>query len=342
MPFETFYYPYTAIHSVDSLKVALLYFDKVWTLSPRLAYSGRMRYRSETQQAFEELSSLDMVKMIDPVDVIERYEETLSSFIEDDLASTTFKKLRGPPFRLYLSKVPRRILRRFSDYGVEPHGEMIVVPFQLGESVILNYALLLSSQHGLIPFTDESIHNRALSTKIRAIQENMGIYAKPIKFRISLPAISGLNMEDILDIRKMSDFRSMRDSLNLFSTIVQNQPLSPLLWITISKHLDKIQELSHSVFSQFDEVLRAREAIIVKVPMTFSIFVAVSLVGTSFTPNNNLTSVFIDSQKLLPDAKTIKNIPQMLRTTIQGEPKRIERGAAHLSSFFSVLKPEED
>lgn len=312
-------------------------------LSPRAIYGGRLRYRSETQQVFERLSSLNLVRIIDPSDVIEKYEETLSSFIEDDLATTTFGKLGGSPFRLYLSKVPRRIIQRYFHYEAEPYDQMVVVPFELGESVVLNHVLLSSSKHGLIPFTDESIHNRAFSSKIRSIQEKLGTYAKPIKFRISLPAISGLDLENILEVREMPDLRSVRESMYFFSKIVQTQQLSPLLWITISKRLDQIKELSSNIFSHLKEVVESvrQEAIVVKVPMTFSIFVAVSLVGASFTPNNNLTSIFIDSQKLLPDVKTIRNIPQILKATIEREPKIIRRGTANLSSFFSVLKKEE-
>lgn len=219
-----------------------------------------------------------------------------------------------------------------------------MVPFELGESVILNHVLLLSSKRGLVPFTDERVHNRAFSAKIRSIQEKIGIaHVKPIEFRISLPAISGLDLEDILDLRGVSSLRPLRESMRFLSTVVQNQPLSPLLWITISKHLDQIRRLGRQVLIQFKEALKStRHALIVRVPAIFSIFVAISLVGTSFIPNNNLVSIFVDSKRLLPDITSIRNIPRMLRATIKGEPKKIKSGVADLRSFFSILKSEED
>lgn len=346
--FETFYYPYTTIHSIDSLKVAMLYFDKVWILSPNSVYSGRESFRSRTQETLMGLSSRNMVQLIDPTDVLETYENTLSSFIEDDLDAGTFRELRGSPYRLYLSKIPKAILERLSDkHGIQFSfdNDTVTVPFEFGESVILNHALLLSSRYDLTPFTDERIHNTAFYSKVKSLHERFRIPStEPIKFRFFLPAISGTDLSEIQTLRENPILESIRELIRSVATTFQNEPLSPPLWMSISKHLKNIRSLSQILRSELKTILKntGKEAIVVKIPLTISIHVAISLVGETFTLNNNTVSLFVDSKKLLPDIRTVKNIPEMLRETIEGKPETVKSGSADHTGFFKILKKEED
>lgn len=348
--FEAFYYPYTAIHSIDSLKVALLYFDKIWILSPDSVYRGRSSFRSETQEIVRDLSNHNMVELVNPADAMRAYEDKLSSFIEHDLDYGVFRDLRGAPsqFRLYLSKIPRGILGRLSrkyEIQLDSDAQTIFVPFEFGESVILNHMLLSSSRYGLVPFTDERIHDTALRSKLRSIWEKYQVpSSEPIRFSLSLPAISGIDTSEILNLRESPVLESIRRSFRSLATMFQSESLSPPLWMAISKHLERIRNLGKQLQSRLKRVLAVteKEAIVVRIPLTVSVYIAISLQRETFTLDKNTVSIFIDSQKLLPDVRAIRNIPEMLRTTIEGEPETVKSGSANLDSFLRILKKEED
>lgn len=119
-----FYYPYGDFRNKDLplLKVAALYFDKLYILDPLKAVSGGEEFardndqRNETTQNVRLLAEQGIVEMIDPAAILAQYNTKIEAAIRNDLQDREYLNLCGKSGRaskwmLSLAKVPSNILQ---------------------------------------------------------------------------------------------------------------------------------------------------------------------------------------------------------------------------------------
>ena len=340
MELNGLYYPYTAIHSMDTLTASLLYFDKIWLLSPRSIYRGRREYRQEVQEVLEGLVDEGLVSLIEPREALSGYGEFFTYLVRQDIESRVYRRLDSKPFKLYAQKITEEIYHEFLDYQ-QPDSEVFLVPFDVGEAVIINHVVLLCNSYGFVPFTDEEVHSLALLSKIKSFQRVRDFQSRPLDFKISLPALIGVGINDVVELRKDRSLDDFRKMFSEFSSFVQYHPLDSHLWQWISKKLEEISRKTRSikrVLKNFQERRTQENIVLTRLPMKLTIHVGTPLSTVPFVQHNNGLSFFIDIRNLLPDRSAIRNISRITRDTIEGPPKTIQKGEANAEDLMRALK----
>jgi hypothetical protein len=162
--FEALYYPYASIGDTAFLKSALLYFDKLWLI-------GSYYSIEDTAGEFRELlEDRTLVECIHGDDLAFPNRDILSDAISTDMADQAFLNLTHRPehpWEIYEDKglyAVESLLR-----PLESNGRRIVLPYEQGESFLLNMVLLAAAENPqrLVPLTDREKHHAVLHHKLR-------------------------------------------------------------------------------------------------------------------------------------------------------------------------------
>ena len=115
---EIFYFPYGYFEDAQTplLKMAALYFDKLYLLDPELATSGTIGISAP--EVAENLALLEqephkILERVNPKDVVAKYENAIANAVHSDMADPEFLSLCESSGRNYwtlaLAKVPKEI-----------------------------------------------------------------------------------------------------------------------------------------------------------------------------------------------------------------------------------------
>ncbi|WP_238354397.1 hypothetical protein [Fulvivirga marina] len=206
-PLSIYYYPYANFgkEQLQLLKVAALYFDKLYILDPSKAnWSGIGQ--PDYERDVRTLESEGIIERISPEDVLHKYENLIQYSIEQDLKDQGFREICDHyslgKWTLAIAKIPKE-LRDLPDYqpvdqsmrnlmsSVEgSYGETFDgtipvydeyrevqegvreyryadMPFAVGEAIMMNHALVGSLLHtSAVPITDDPVHSQILNYKI--------------------------------------------------------------------------------------------------------------------------------------------------------------------------------
>jgi hypothetical protein len=107
-----FYYPYASFTDaqLSLLKVAALYFDKLFILDPVGASSGSVGTEYPAREAVKMLQDAGILQIVTPADVLAKYEDAIRDAISRDIRDQEFLKLcetRSGSWTLSLAKVPQ-------------------------------------------------------------------------------------------------------------------------------------------------------------------------------------------------------------------------------------------
>jgi len=180
MSTEALYYPYTTIRSLDSLKAMVLYFDSIHIIHPDIISIG------DTKSILPEVSILEkekIIKYIPPAVLLHDYDAVITKSMINDLVEPDFIKLcrkKGLPsfLEIYAEKIPRLWIMQFSGRYTNRRMFMreyfrpgiVRLPFEVGETLMINHALSACAQFSLTPITDHIIHHTFLMHKFRKMQ----------------------------------------------------------------------------------------------------------------------------------------------------------------------------
>jgi hypothetical protein len=207
-----FYYPYASFadQQLPLLKVAVLYFDKLFILDPTMASWGTIG-PGDLERDLRLLEDEHLLERISPLTLLHQNEQTVIDAIDSDLKDPEFLALcadkKDTRWTLALSKVPKS-LRDLPDYqpidasaklmmtraGTYVEGivydeyresqsgaveyRYIDLPFTVGEAVMLNHALVGSLLHSnAVPITDDNLHTRIMNYKLQKAQQVPAIQA---------------------------------------------------------------------------------------------------------------------------------------------------------------------
>lgn len=239
---EALYYPYTSILSLEGLKAMALYFEKIHIINPIHAYVGNDRPNNAEMSVLEDR---EVIRYISPMELLFTYESTIAEAIKGDLVNRRFRSIcRNAEVRycvIYESKIPQKLRSTMEKQSTKVHKKLhlpekmklhgergMVLPIDLGESIMINHALCATDKFSLTPITDDNLQHKLLTLKLRAsrskfLKELLVDYGfvKDIKVDLaaidvlseSVPMLYRASMIDILEFRDEN-----RDALNRFKT----------------------------------------------------------------------------------------------------------------------------
>lgn len=282
---SVYYYPYATLgeKQLTMLKAIALYFDNLYILDPlksSWAAMGSGSYESDLKLLEDE----GILKRIAPEEVMHRYEQSISEAIRTDLGDSEFLNLCNEKststWTLALAKVPAEIRDDPKHHPIDQSMRNILLdvgtdyaerqsvaspvydeyaetyqgaieyryadyPFSVGESIMLNHALVGSLLHtDAVPITDELIHSKLLNYKLQKAQQLPEIKAvleqrnKQQKFAHASAAIQALtdlelgvisdalSLEQILDYRRKhkDELQQAREKLGWMTREIREQP----------------------------------------------------------------------------------------------------------------------
>jgi hypothetical protein len=202
---SVFYYPYASFADEQSilLKVAALYFDKLYILDPMKATFGRIGI-GRVEEDVRLLEQVQILERVAPEEVLNKHESTILAAIQRDLGDAEFRRLcaekGSSTWTLALAKIPKdlretaafqpldesmkRVFKgvgyaevydeyRESAAGVREY-RYADCPFEVGEAIMLNHALVGGILHaGAAPITDDEIHSSILNHKLSQAQQQV-------------------------------------------------------------------------------------------------------------------------------------------------------------------------
>ncbi len=262
---KALYYPYATITSAETLKKSLLYFDNIYIIDPEKA-SAHTKSKSTHTIEIQELIQTKIVKPISPLKLITKYDSVISESVIADLNDQNFIKfcqstgvdswtistakvpsaIQDSTFRKYLVNFPQLYEAGiFVGEGPYPypflrerHHERrrrfeiyrdVEMPFEVGESIMINHALSASAEYRLALITDDLIHHQALIYKynrlkdnkiLKKILEDYGLI-KDVKIAMTSKKILDLTLPSMeqVQLNKILDFkRKHRKELDRFRT----------------------------------------------------------------------------------------------------------------------------
>lgn len=282
---SVYYYPYASLgeRQLTTLKAIALYFDKLYILDPlksSWATMGSGQYETDLKLLEDE----GLLNRIAPEEVMHKYEQSIADAIRADLGDSEFLNLcdqeSSGTWTLALAKVPAEIrddpkhqptdqsMRNIlMDVGTDYAERQSVAspvydeyaetyqgaveyryadyPFSVGESIMLNHALVGSLLHmDAIPVTDELIHSKLLNYKLQKSQQLPEIKAvleqrsQQQQFAHASAAIQALtdlelgvipeelSLEQILDYRSKhkDELQQAREKLDWMTREIREQP----------------------------------------------------------------------------------------------------------------------
>jgi hypothetical protein len=358
MKLNALYYPYTSIHSIDTLKILSMYFDTVYFLGPRPIYNGNYEDKSTVVKAFEELNSRRLVGLIRPADIVSSYHEILDCLIQNDIAGKTFSKLSGRPWHLYVEKVPEETLARY--FGRTKNDRTVLVSFELGESVILNHTLLSCGLLDFFPLTDEAIHFRALEKKVNAIMRALGVNEAPsFNIKLKLPCFAGLSLADTMkyvDQDSLTINRAKKSLQRLVHRLAGGsfEVDSPAEMRTM---LEEIETSLASVRMDLRQFSQKRQgSSVVEVPVMMRVYIDnswrkllqnasrsmnLSAFAQRISPESskykNAVSFFIDPRYLLPSRNAISKPSLIIKGLTREGQRTVQPGSATMEDLLNCL-----
>jgi len=240
---EALYYPYTSILSLEGLKAIALYFEKIHIINPVHAYVGDDRPNNAEMSILEDEG---IVSYISPADLLYTHESTIAGAIKGDLANRRFRSIcRNAEARyccIYESKIPSKLRSTIMKQSMKIHRELhlpkkmdlqggersLLLPIDLGESIMINHALCATDKFSLTPVTDDDLQHKLLMLKLRLsrsrfLRELLVDYGfvKDIKIDLaavdviseSVPMLYRARMIDILEFRDEN-----KEALDRFKT----------------------------------------------------------------------------------------------------------------------------
>jgi hypothetical protein len=337
---EALYYPYTRVKSEESLKAMILYFDKIYVISPNEASAG-----FDENSDFDILQSNGLIDSISPSELIQQYDRLLTKSVLGDLTDHSFLQLSSiaryktsqKQWEIYSEKVPSsladRLLRKYfvdipNFYSGEqiahfmregPHREIegtnlrelikarheiyaertahaekldneyrefrhVTLPFEVGESLMINHAICAASRYALTPITDSEVHHRFLMLKLTggrlrngeqnpllaSILKDYG-YIKDIKtdltaqsiIKETVPTLTNATVEELLEFRdeNKESLRVFQVELGKLSSEIQTnfwdeEFKKQIIDIIDSKIKPSIEDLKCSVESTKEKLAR--------------------------------------------------------------------------------------
>jgi len=240
---EALYYPYTSVLSLEGLKAMALYFEKIYIINPFHARIGDSNRPNNAEMSI--LEDRGVVKYIPPAELLYTYESTIAEAIKEDLADPRFRSIcrsaESKYWVIYESKIPRKLRSTMEKQSMkihkefhlpkktELHGERsMLLPIDLGESIMINHALCATDKFSLTPITDDNLHHELLTLKLRASRSKFPKkllvdygFVKDIKIDLaafdvlseSVPMLYRASMIDILEFRDKN-----KEALNRFKT----------------------------------------------------------------------------------------------------------------------------
>jgi len=209
------YYPYATIHSDECLFRAALYFDKIKIIRPQTARAGNesLKFTTLPNPHIDDLEKEKIVEYVYPDQLFRGPRERfISDSIKSDLDDPQFKRLcelmGGTSWTIYAEKVPldgifmkflqeypplfkdtdplenrkliEELIQKFDNENI------VTVPFDLGESIMINHALSatikwddeyenepkIQEEEITSPFTDRKFHNGILRHKLERLNQD--------------------------------------------------------------------------------------------------------------------------------------------------------------------------
>jgi hypothetical protein len=196
-----FYYPYADFKNeqLPLLKVAALYFDKLYILDPHKASYAPNSVTLEIDGTVENNlrlladPSISILKYISPAEVLGKYEQEIAKAVRADMEDEAFQSLcraswQAARWELALEKVTKelqqdmamqRLMGELPRAVADPQTWYLEAeapydfrrggyPLALGESIMLNHALFGGLLYtGSTPLTDNRFHSQVLALKMR-------------------------------------------------------------------------------------------------------------------------------------------------------------------------------
>jgi hypothetical protein len=180
--FNALYYPYTRIENVDTLKRALLLYDKIYLIYPtkyyeRIGISHDEGSFHEHHHFFEDTIRENFFEIVSPRDIAGEYEDIMLEAYEDDLKDqAALKYAPNKDWWIYEEKVPDTILDHPTFYKYRERGSILKLPFAQGESIMISQAILSAQKFDLTPVTDDPIHQYFLEKRL---ERGLKLYNSP-------------------------------------------------------------------------------------------------------------------------------------------------------------------
>lgn len=300
MSASALYYPYTTISSLDSLKAMVLYFDKIHTINPAQASIG------DTKPIHREIDVLEqkqIVRYISPSTLLKDYDETITKAMLGDLADSGFLRLCRDTdlpryFEIYAEKIPRYWIsrmfsKRFGISGAFHQSERfrklgtVMLPFRVGESLMINHALSACDKFSLTPITDHSAHHDFLAYKFRKLQNSTLVrrilsdygFTKDMKIDLTsvevisetVPMLSHASMTDVLEFRDENKDALERFKIEMGRVVTEvegnfwdetfRRKIIDIVDRNVKPAIKEIEDSVESVREKFLRVLRTGAAI---------------------------------------------------------------------------------
>jgi hypothetical protein len=184
-----------------------------------------------------------IIKYVPPMELLNDYETTIAKAIKGDLADRMFRQIcRDYEVKycvIYGSKIPRQLRSLIERESIRIHKKLglpermklqgersLVLPTDIGESIMINHALCATDKFSLTPVTDDNFQHQLFALKLRSSDSDAVKkllvdygYVKDIQSDLaaievvedSVPMLYSADMNDILEFRDQN-----REALNRY------------------------------------------------------------------------------------------------------------------------------
>ena len=180
--FNALYYPYTRIENVNTLKRALLLYDKIYLIYPtehyeRIGISHDDGSFREQHHFFKDPIREKFFEIVSPRDIAGEYDDIMLEAYKDDLNDqAALKSAPNKDWWIYGEKVPDTILDHPTFNKYREGGSILKLPFAHGESIMISQAILSAQKFDLTPVTDDPIHQYFLEKRL---ERGLKLYNSP-------------------------------------------------------------------------------------------------------------------------------------------------------------------
>jgi uncharacterized protein YqgQ len=236
---EALYYPYTSILTLDGLKAMALYFERIYIINPLEASLNNRANDAEMAT----LEKNGIIKYVPPSELLNDYETIIAKAIKGDLADRMFRQIcknhEAKYCVIYGSKIPSQLYSLIERKSIGIHKKLglpkrmelqgvrsLVLPTDIGESIMINHALCATDKFSLTPVTDDNFQNQLFALKLRNSDSDVVKkllveygYVKDIQSDLaaieviedSVPMLYSAEINDILEFRDQN-----REALNRY------------------------------------------------------------------------------------------------------------------------------